>query len=493
MLGWRPFFRRQRLAPLKRHSLLIISLLIMSVAYDRIFSRRREVAFALHDAARLLRTYSDHRARELNTTRAQWSVLVRLQRCEGAKQSELADALDIAPITPRPPDRQARRGGAGRAARRPDRPARPPALPHRKGDPDARRARRPRRGRDGPRARRPRRRDRQDPSRGTCDHQGQPEIGTSSGSVRQVTQSSSAVREEAPEAPIPAPKGETLQFTPARTPAPHPAPAPQAAPPAPAPTPMVVKTRKSGSRRFILLVVIPLLALAAGFAWWLTGGRYITTDNAYVGADKSLITPQVTGAIVGGPRRRGSEGQGRRSAVRHRSPALPDRARARARAGVDAAKVAFDNLKASYLSNKDQIKMGQDAVNVRKSDFDRKNELATRGSGTSVDRDTSLAALIQAQQILDIRQQPAVDDDHQARREPRRPDRKIPGVHAGEGGPRRRRAQSAQHQGARADRRRRDAGQPDRARSRRRGGPAGVRRRRPTRACGSTAIRRNRT
>ena len=72
---------------------------MMSLAYDRIVSRKREVAFALHDAARLLRTYSDQRARELNTTRAQWAVLSRLQRCEGAKQTELADALDIAPIT----------------------------------------------------------------------------------------------------------------------------------------------------------------------------------------------------------------------------------------------------------------------------------------------------------------------------------------------------------------------------------------------------------
>jgi MarR family transcriptional regulator for hemolysin len=72
---------------------------MMSVAYDWVVSRRREVAFALHDAARLLRTYSDLRARELNTTRAQWAVLSRLQRCEGAKQSELAEALDIAPIT----------------------------------------------------------------------------------------------------------------------------------------------------------------------------------------------------------------------------------------------------------------------------------------------------------------------------------------------------------------------------------------------------------
>ena len=63
------------------------------------FSPSRELAFALHDAARLLRTYADKRARELNTTRAQWAVLVRLQRCQGVKQAELADALDLAPIT----------------------------------------------------------------------------------------------------------------------------------------------------------------------------------------------------------------------------------------------------------------------------------------------------------------------------------------------------------------------------------------------------------
>jgi MarR family transcriptional regulator, transcriptional regulator for hemolysin len=71
----------------------------MSVAHNLAFSPARELAFALHDAARLLRTYADQRARELHTTRAQWAVLVRLQRCEGAKQNELAEALDIAPIT----------------------------------------------------------------------------------------------------------------------------------------------------------------------------------------------------------------------------------------------------------------------------------------------------------------------------------------------------------------------------------------------------------
>jgi MarR family transcriptional regulator for hemolysin len=62
-------------------------------------SPAREFGFALHDIARLLRTYSDQRAREVNMTRAQWAVLVRLQRFEGVKQSELAEMLDLAPIT----------------------------------------------------------------------------------------------------------------------------------------------------------------------------------------------------------------------------------------------------------------------------------------------------------------------------------------------------------------------------------------------------------
>jgi membrane fusion protein (multidrug efflux system) len=207
------------------------------------------------------------------------------------------------------------------------------------------------------------------------------------------------VREEGSE-PVPAPAGQTVQFAP-KTPAPHPQPVAPPTPALPQPEPIVVKKPRGGSRRFILIVVIPLLALAGGFAWWLTGGRYVTTDNAYVGADKSLITPQVTGAIVGV---HVIEGQKVKAGdpLFDIDPKPYEIAVALAKGRVDAAKVAFDNLKASYISNRDQIKMGQDAVNVRKSDYDRKNELMTKGSGTGVDRDTSLAALIQAQQILEF-------------------------------------------------------------------------------------------
>ena len=62
-------------------------------------SPARELGFSLHDVARLLRTLSDQRAGEVSMTRAQWAVLARLQRHQGAKQSELAEMLDLAPIT----------------------------------------------------------------------------------------------------------------------------------------------------------------------------------------------------------------------------------------------------------------------------------------------------------------------------------------------------------------------------------------------------------
>src|SRR5262249_21011879 len=42
---------------------------------------------------------ADHKARQFGMTRAQWAVLLRLERNEGLKQSDLAEILDIQPIT----------------------------------------------------------------------------------------------------------------------------------------------------------------------------------------------------------------------------------------------------------------------------------------------------------------------------------------------------------------------------------------------------------
>jgi MarR family transcriptional regulator for hemolysin len=59
----------------------------------------REIAVNLMDVARMLRTFADQRARQFGISRAQWVVLIRLDRSEGLKQSELAEILDLQPIS----------------------------------------------------------------------------------------------------------------------------------------------------------------------------------------------------------------------------------------------------------------------------------------------------------------------------------------------------------------------------------------------------------
>ena len=59
----------------------------------------REIGFTIMDVARLLKTYADQRARQFGISRAQWAVLVRIDRTEGLKQSELAELLDLQPIS----------------------------------------------------------------------------------------------------------------------------------------------------------------------------------------------------------------------------------------------------------------------------------------------------------------------------------------------------------------------------------------------------------
>lgn len=50
--------------------------------------------------------------------------------------------------------------------------------------------------------------------------------------------------------------------------------------------------------RPVLLFGVPALALAGALAWWLWGGRYVSTENAYVKADIVQVSSEVSGRIV---------------------------------------------------------------------------------------------------------------------------------------------------------------------------------------------------
>lgn len=55
--------------------------------------------FELNDVARLIRTRADQMARAHGMTRAQWVILIRLERAPGLSQNELASILEVEPIT----------------------------------------------------------------------------------------------------------------------------------------------------------------------------------------------------------------------------------------------------------------------------------------------------------------------------------------------------------------------------------------------------------
>ncbi|MDB5651393.1 MAG: transcriptional regulator, MarR family [Hyphomicrobiales bacterium] len=55
--------------------------------------------FLLYDVARLMRTRADQRARTTGMTRAQWVILVWLEREPGLSQNELAALVEVEPIT----------------------------------------------------------------------------------------------------------------------------------------------------------------------------------------------------------------------------------------------------------------------------------------------------------------------------------------------------------------------------------------------------------
>jgi len=59
----------------------------------------RDLLFLLHDVARLLRIEGDRRARLRGMTRAQWAILIWLERQPGISQKELAELLEVEPIT----------------------------------------------------------------------------------------------------------------------------------------------------------------------------------------------------------------------------------------------------------------------------------------------------------------------------------------------------------------------------------------------------------
>ncbi len=156
--------------------------------------------------------------------------------------------------------------------------------------------------------------------------------------------------------------------------------------------------------RMILLVVIPAVVLIAGLAFYLMGGRYISTDNAYVGAQKVLITPDISGKLT-----RVLVHEGERVAAGDdlfEIDPVPFRlARDAAQSKLDSVRTQFANLKSNYQSLDQLVTYGQQGVELKKRDVDRKSTLAESRAGSAMDLDNAKAALLTAELQLQLGRQ----------------------------------------------------------------------------------------
>jgi membrane fusion protein (multidrug efflux system) len=148
-------------------------------------------------------------------------------------------------------------------------------------------------------------------------------------------------------------------------------------------------------RRFLLLVVLPLVGLLAGVTFYLNGGRYVTTDDAYVGAQKVLITPDISGKIERVVVKEGQ--QVREGDVLFEIDPVPFRlAVAQAKANLAQAKVTYDNLVADLKIYAQMSDLSQQGVDLKRRDVERKSSLVKNNVGSQLDLDNASAGLVTA-------------------------------------------------------------------------------------------------
>lgn len=56
--------------------------------------------------------------------------------------------------------------------------------------------------------------------------------------------------------------------------------------------------KRRGLTRIILLLVVPLIAAITGIYAYAIGGRYVTTENAYIKANMIAVSPNISGRVV---------------------------------------------------------------------------------------------------------------------------------------------------------------------------------------------------
>jgi membrane fusion protein (multidrug efflux system) len=151
--------------------------------------------------------------------------------------------------------------------------------------------------------------------------------------------------------------------------------------------------------RILLMLSVPLLIAAVGGYYWLTSGRWVSTDNAYVQQDKVSVTAEIAGPII-------------EVAVRENQPVKkgdllfridprPYRiALAQAEAQIAAAQVQVHRIEAETQGTGADIEGAQANLTFAERALERQDELLKRGFTTRARYDEALHGVQEARERL---------------------------------------------------------------------------------------------
>ena len=148
-------------------------------------------------------------------------------------------------------------------------------------------------------------------------------------------------------------------------------------------------------RRFLLLVVLPAVAAIGGLVFYVNGGRYVGTDDAYVGAQKVLVTPEISGKIdkvVVKEGQRVNQGD-----VLFEIDPVPFRLAAdEAKAALAQAHSTYDKMVAHNKIYGDMLDLAQQSIDLKQRDVTRKQQLVKNSYGSQLDLDNAANAMVTA-------------------------------------------------------------------------------------------------
>lgn len=159
--------------------------------------------------------------------------------------------------------------------------------------------------------------------------------------------------------------------------------------------------KKGNARRRLLMIAVPVVLVLGGGYFWLSGGRFEETDNAYVTQPIIDLSPDISGRVIevdvvdNQTVKKGD--------VLFRIDPTPYKIDVNeAEATLANARVTVHKLKVAYTTAQAELASAKLTEEVRQREVERVNNLVAKGISSSADADTALLALQSAQATVKV-------------------------------------------------------------------------------------------